>query len=973
MKRWVVSLAVIAVLLFYLPAQAQDGSAGEQPALVLTNEQGEYPLGLHLSILEDPSGSLTIQDVTSPAYASRFIPSQEAVPNFGYTESTFWLRLRLKNLSSQTAHWLLETEFPNLNYVDLYLPGENGAFTVRESGALRSSSLRQYPYHHIIFELPLAYQAEQAFYIRVASGSSVTLGFTLWSPEAFAFHALSQTLRIGLFYGALLALLIYQLYAFFTLREAAYFYLILFLTSAILFFSAYEGLADQYLGAAFARYRHAYSAILFALFFGSALKFSDVLLEQKQRAPRLHLFANILLVVWAVLGVIAPFGEYGKFVLPGAILLVVTPATCAVFGVYHLVHGYHPARLYLLSWLGLLVGVVITGLVRIDWLPSIPLTESAYRIGLIWLGLAWSMALADRINRFKMETETAVRNLQLSENRLSQILEGLPLGVVVYGPDARPTYVNQRAGEILSNPVRGIRPDLLARRTFAEAIDYFSFRTTGSEQLTPLEDTPVWQAFQGRSAAADNIEADLIDRRVPLETWANPVKDEHGAVEAVVVAFQDIAQRKALNDELEKSRLDLEQRVALRTEQLSVVNQRLAAENTERRRLEDLLRLRLEWLVVVNQANQAVGSLNDLPEVYQSFAAMIYRLFSAAGAFLAEAAAPNWEIKLLAYAGQGMKDGNLSGLVCNLAEPELSEQLFRRAQPVELPGSSLVTMDGPLGAHFQSAGVQALVLVPLHCQTSLVGLIGLEFLQAGKLFSADEVMLIETICLDILQVREKAYQADQTQALIAAEERNRLARDLHDSVTQVLFSSSLLAEVLPQIWQRDPQTGMASLEELRRLNRGALAEMRTMLLELRPAALSKTPLGDLLAQLTEAVTSRSGLDFQLAIEQVVLLPEDVHVAFYRVAQESLNNVVKHARASLVSVSLNTAAAGQAIADNRLVQLIVRDNGCGFNVETAGAYSLGIGIMRERAAAIRAVLEIQSQPGQGAAIKLTWQG
>ena len=77
--------------------------------------------------------------------------------------------------------------------------------------------------------------------------------------------------------------------------------------------------------------------------------------------------------------------------------------------------------------------------------------------------------------------------------------------------------------------------------------------------------------------------------------------------------------------------------------------------------------------------------------------------------------------------------------------------------------------------------------------------------------------------------------------------------------------------------------------------------MRTMLLELRPSAVINTPLGELLAQLTEAITSRTGLPFQLFIEQIPTLPEDVHTSFYRIAQEGLNNVVKHAEASLVTV------------------------------------------------------------------------
>src|SRR5207244_10397906 len=100
---------------------------------------------------------------------------------------------------------------------------------------------------------------------------------------------------------------------------------------------------------------------------------------------------------------------------------------------------------------------------------------------------------------------------------------------------------------------------------------------------------------------------------------------------------------------------------------------------------------------------------------------------------------------------------------------------------------------------------------------------------------------------------------EQAQQAAALEERQRLARDLHDAVSQTLFSASLIAEVLPGLLDRHPTEARKRLEELRTLTRGALAEMRTLLLELRPTALTDTPLGDLLKQLAEATTGHAKL------------------------------------------------------------------------------------------------------------------
>ena len=194
-------------------------------------------------------------------------------------------------------------------------------------------------------------------------------------------------------------------------------------------------------------------------------------------------------------------------------------------------------------------------------------------------------------------------------------------------------------------------------------------------------------------------------------------------------------------------------------------------------------------------------------------------------------------------------------------------------------------------------------------------------------------------------------------------DRTRLARDLHDAVTQTLFSASLTAEVLPDLWDMDVEEAKKSTEELRQLTRGALAEMRTLLLELRPATLTQTRLSDLIKQLCEAFIGRSRLPIELTIEGDCQLPPDVQIAFYRIAQESLNNVFKYARATHVDVRLFLSPAS--------VHLETSDNGIGFDMATLRPTSLGMRIMRERAEAIGADLHIASTSGSGTCVEMTW--
>lgn len=205
-----------------------------------------------------------------------------------------------------------------------------------------------------------------------------------------------------------------------------------------------------------------------------------------------------------------------------------------------------------------------------------------------------------------------------------------------------------------------------------------------------------------------------------------------------------------------------------------------------------------------------------------------------------------------------------------------------------------------------------------------------------------------------------AHKAAQEAVTI---ERTRLARDLHDAVTQTLFSASLIAEVLPDLWETDIDEAKKSTEELRQLTRGALAEMRTLLLELRPATLTQTRLSDLIKQLCEAFIGRSRLPITLNIEGDCKLPPEVQVAFYRIAQESLNNVFKYARASQVNVNLFISPS--------TVHFETCDNGIGFDMSTIKPTSLGMRIMRERAEAIGADFHATSKLGSGTCVEATW--
>jgi signal transduction histidine kinase len=268
----------------------------------------------------------------------------------------------------------------------------------------------------------------------------------------------------------------------------------------------------------------------------------------------------------------------------------------------------------------------------------------------------------------------------------------------------------------------------------------------------------------------------------------------------------------------------------------------------------------------------------------------------------------------------------------------------------------------PAGA--TAAGRGALLAVPLLVRDDPYGVLAL-FYRRPRAFSDVDVLLAASFGGQVALAIENARLRDEVEQNAAASERSRLARDLHDSVTQSLFAASLKAEAVRRRWQPASEEARQNVEDVERLARGALAEMRALLLEMRPQALEGAALPALLEQLVAAAEGRLPLDVELTVSGAGTLPPDVTVALYRIAQEAVNNVERHARATTAWVRLEYTPEG--------VRLDVGDDGHGFAASQVKPGHLGLDIMRERAAAAGVRLSVDGGDGRGAVVTAEWDG
>jgi len=259
-------------------------------------------------------------------------------------------------------------------------------------------------------------------------------------------------------------------------------------------------------------------------------------------------------------------------------------------------------------------------------------------------------------------------------------------------------------------------------------------------------------------------------------------------------------------------------------------------------------------------------------------------------------------------------------------------------------------------------GVQSWMWVPLSIKGRMIGAIGVAHAEPNY-FTAHDADLALTVANQAAITMVNAELYEHAHTLAGLQERQRLARSLHDAVNQSLFSAGLIAEVLPRLWERNPDEGRRSLRDLRRLMRGAQADMRLLLAELRPSTLTDVELGDLLRLLGNALAGRANIPIHVTVAGEGKLPSDVQLALYRLCQEGLSNIAKHAGASRVDIHLQYEPG--------VIELHIRDDGRGFDPEQTPPGHYGLSMMRERAAAVGAALSIISQPGHGAEIVIRW--
>jgi PAS domain S-box-containing protein len=255
--------------------------------------------------------------------------------------------------------------------------------------------------------------------------------------------------------------------------------------------------------------------------------------------------------------------------------------------------------------------------------------------------------------------------------------------------------------------------------------------------------------------------------------------------------------------------------------------------------------------------------------------------------------------------------------------------------------------------------VRAWLGIPLMVQERLIGVLSIGH-RRPNVYTPRHAALALTIANQAAIAIENARLYEQAQRLAVLEERQRLARELHDSVSQALYGIGMGASTARELLARDPAQAAAPLDYVISLTEAGMAEMRALIFELRPDSLEKEGLVAALRNQAAALRARHGLEVQAEFCEEPALPFEVKEALYRIAQEALHNTVKHAQANVVEIRLDDCE-GQ-------ITLEVQDDGVGFDPGAEYPGHLGLHSMRERAARLGGALEIESEAGRGTRLR-----
>ncbi|PHQ27264.1 hypothetical protein CLH62_06740 [Marinobacter guineae] len=396
----------LLVLLALCSAGASATGIPDSFPVVLIEDSGRLDISRHLTYYEDSSSSLNISQIVQrwPQIASDGIP--EEAYNFGFTDSTFWFHTRVVNNSSPNDRWVIEGLYPIIDEMEVFFVRADGSIGRQIAGDAIPFRQRPKDHHNINFLLKLPTGQSVDLFFRVRTSGAVQMRTLLWHSDDFSSADHQERFLLGLYYGLLVCMAIFNFLIFVSFRDTNYLWYVSYILSYGLLQFTLNGLAFEHLWPELPWWNNRAVAFLIAAGMFCVLGFSRSFLALKDNAPRLEKVFLSLMASFVIAGAAALFWPaYGPVIRVNTFMAAVSVGFVILAGGICLYRRFRPARYFMVAWTALLSGMLLYTLKTFAIVPANFVTEFGIQIGSAFEVILLSIALADRLRHMSLKNQ----------------------------------------------------------------------------------------------------------------------------------------------------------------------------------------------------------------------------------------------------------------------------------------------------------------------------------------------------------------------------------------------------------------------------------------------------------------------------------------------------------------------------------------------------------------------------------------
>lgn len=381
-----------------------------QSVIVLKDYNNEFEIGNNLEYYLDYGKKLDITQMSSPDYSDRFIKSKEYPPNFGLTEATIWIRFKICDSTATSVDWRLQVNYQRLDSVFLFFPS-GPSYIKKTNGAHIRISEREIRKRNITFHLPTIAKTPQYIYLRITSGGNLTIPLKIIRAESEEYNDHNSQLLLGMFYGAVIILLIYNMFLFLSIKDKVYLYYVVYVACYTQYQLMYDMILHEYIYIPFPGWERldAFCVLSASMIFGTL--FTQSFLDAKRIMPRTdkvlayfrYLAGFVIVIVLMTFSLIPNWGTVFNRIVSSLVLIY--SVLVSVAAVISLRKNYRPGVFFTTAILGYLIGFSTRILTILGILPLVAFTKYGFQVGILWEIVVLAFALGNRINTIKYEKE----------------------------------------------------------------------------------------------------------------------------------------------------------------------------------------------------------------------------------------------------------------------------------------------------------------------------------------------------------------------------------------------------------------------------------------------------------------------------------------------------------------------------------------------------------------------------------------